>query len=517
MSSASGALPRRPQDVPRRTLAELARYLAPHLARDAPAAADAVVTGLALDSRAVVPGDVYAAVAGARAHGAQFAADARLAGAVAALTDLEGAVSVRDAGLPAYVVDRPREVLGPLASWIYGNPSGDLRVVGVTGTNGKTTVSYLVEAGLRAAGCVTGLIGTIETHVAGERAASVRTTPEAPDLQAMLAVMREQGVEAVAMEVSSHALALRRVDGTAYDIAVFTNLTPDHLDFHRDLQDYFAAKARLFTPELAKRAVVNVDDAYGARLQEQAAIPLVTVSPAGIRGAAWQVHNRAEGPRESRFALTGPAGVTVSAATRLPGAFNVDNVALAVVALAELGVDPALAAEGVASLEEVPGRMQVIDAGQDFVALVDFAHTPDALQRLLVSARELTAGRLIVVFGCGGDRDAHKRPIMGEIAARTADLAILTSDNPRTENAMDILAAVHAGAAGVAGGADLEVIADRAGAIARAVECARAGDLVVVAGKGHEKGQEVDGVVHPFDDADVLRAAIRRLGRASAP
>lgn len=485
--------------------------LAGHLGVPAPHQRDASVTGVTHDSRAVRPGDLYAALSGARTHGARFAAAARAAGAVACLTDAEGAAEGRAAGLATYVVADPRRVLGPLAAWLYGDPAAGLTTIGVTGTNGKTTTAYLLEAGLRAAGRVTGLVGTIETRIGDEVVPSVRTTPESTDLQALFAVMRERGVDAVAMEVSSHALALGRVDGTTYDVAVFTNLSADHLDFHHDLESYFLAKAELFTPQRARHAVVDVDDAHGARLVELAAaagLPVTTVSPSGRAAADWVVRDLTVAPGGSTFTLTGPGGA-VAAGTRLPGAFNVDNAALAVTALAVAGLDPATAAAGVLACPGVPGRMERVDTGSELLALVDYAHSPDALERLLATSRDLVApgGRLLVVLGAGGDRDAFKRPVMGEIAARDADIVVLTSDNPRSEDPAAIIAALREGADRAAR-ADVVVELERRAAITRAVALARPGDVVVVAGKGHEQGQEIAGVVHPFDDRVVLREAL---------
>jgi len=380
----------------------------------------------------------------------------------------------------------------------------------VTGTNGKTTTVYLLEAGLRAAGRPTGLVGTVETRIGDERVASVRTTPEATDLQALLAVMRERGVTAVALEVSSHALALGRVDGLVFDVAVFTNLTEDHLDFHRDMEDYFAAKASLFTLARSRRGVVCVDDAYGRRLAAQATVPVVTVSPAGD-AADWRVTEPATGPAGSRFTLLGPQGRRVACSTRLAGAVNLADAALAVVALVEAGVDAERAAAGVASCPGVPGRMERVGEGRP-LALVDYAHSPDALERLLATCRSLVPGRVLLVVGAGGDRDPHKRPAMGRIAAAGADVTVLTGDNPRSEEPAAILAALRAGAAEVAG-SHVEVVADRRAAIERAVALAGPDDVVVVAGKGHETGQEVAGVVHPFDDRVVLGEALRLVRR----
>ena len=514
MHDQPGSAVLRPAGLPPRRPAEVAARLG--VAADPPAGAD--VTGVTLDSRGTRPGDLYAALPGARAHGADFAGQAAAGGAVAALTDPAGAPRCRAAGLPTYVVDDPRRVLGALASWVYGDPGQVLTTIGVTGTNGKTTTVHLLDAGLRGAGRRAGLIGTIETRIGDERLESVRTTPEAPDLQATLAVMVARGVDAVAMEVSSHALALGRVDGLTYDVAVFTNLTEDHLDFHRDMAEYFAAKASLFTPDRARVGVVDIDDAYGRQLTRQATVPVVTVSPTGA-AADWRVRDLVSDSAGSRFLLAGPGGQSVAAGTALVGAVNAADAALAVVALVCAGVDPDRAAQGVAACPGVPGRMERVGpaaAGRGGgsasgpLAFVDFAHSPDALERLLATCRTLVAapGRVVVVIGAGGDRDPFKRPVMGRIAARDADVAVLTSDNPRSEDPAAILAALRAGADEVPG-ARVEVVADRRAAIARAVALAGPGDLVVVAGKGHEQGQEVDGIVHPFDDRRVLAAALQ--------
>jgi UDP-N-acetylmuramoyl-L-alanyl-D-glutamate--2,6-diaminopimelate ligase len=510
-----GAWPR-PSGATARTLTEVADRLSVEVSVAAGTELTApVVTGVTLDSRAVRPGDLYAAPAGARAHGADFAAAARDAGAVACLTDPDGAERSLAAGLPTFVVPAPRAVLGDLAAWVYGDPAEQLTMLGVTGTNGKTTTAYLLEAGLRAAGRGTGLIGTIETRIGDDVLPSERTTPEAPDLQALLAVMRERGVDAVAMEVSSHALAMGRVDGTTYDVALFTNLSEDHLDFHADLEEYFQVKASLFTPLRSRRGVVDVDDAHGRRLVGLATVPLVTVSPSG-GDAHWRVEDAELGPLGSAFTLAGPGGRRLACRTRLVGDFNLANAALAVVALVEAGVDPERAADGVARCRGVPGRMERVGDGPGPLALVDFAHTPDALERLLAAARGLVAagGRLLVVVGCGGDRDPHKRPVMGGIAVREADVAVLTSDNPRSEDPAAIVEAVRRGAAAaLAEGAtgELVVEVDRRAAIRLAASRARPGDVLVVAGKGHEQGQEVAGVVHPFDDRVELAAALQEV------
>lgn len=474
------------------------------------ALAELAVTGVTHDSRRVLPGDLYAGLPGTQAHGATFAGQAAAHGAAALLTDPLGARIAAGAGLPTVIVPDPRAVLGFVASRVYGDPSRSLSVYGVTGTNGKTTTAYLLEAGLRAAGHTTGLLGTIETRVAGERLASARTTPEAPDLQALLALMLERGVRSVAMEVSSHALALGRVDGTHLRAALFTNLSQDHLDFHPTMQDYYDAKASLFTPDRCDLGVVCVDDAWGSRLAAQAAgrgLPVLTVGTAG----SWRVRGR--GPE---FRLRPPDGVELAASVRLLGGFNVTNAALALTALTATGVPAELAAAGIAGLPGVPGRMEPVDEGQPFLAVVDYAHTPEAVVTLLQTLRPLTAGRLFAVLGCGGDRDRGKRPLMGAAVARYADVALLTDDNPRSEPSAVILAAVEAGAREVPAQQRAQVIVepDRAAAVALAVGLARPGDTVVVAGKGHESGQEVAGRVTPFDDRSVLRHALRPASAA---
>ncbi len=451
------------------------------------------VTGCTHDSRAVRPGDLYAALPGAHLHGASFVAQAVAAGAVAVLTDPAGASQVT--AVPVLVAEQPRTVLGAVASWVHGDPSQALTVLGVTGTNGKTTTAFLLEAGLRAAGLPTGLLGTVLTRIGDVEVKSVRTTPEATDLHALFAVMRERGVTAVAMEVSSHALSLGRVDGVRFDTSVFTNLSQDHLDFHDSMEDYFAAKASLFTPTRSARGIVNGDDPAGLRLLANSSIPLAAYGADGTWRAS-SVELRADG---STFVLEGP-GVSAVAAVQLPGGFNVSNALGALATLVTAGVPVADAVRGVAGLSCVPGRMERIDIGQPFTALVDYAHTPDAVEMLLRSVRALTAGRVIVVLGCGGDRDRGKRPLMGRAAVAGADVAVLTSDNPRGEDPLAILGEM------TQPGAVVEP--DRRAAIAWAVAQARPGDAVVVAGKGHESGQEVAGVVTPFDDRLVLRAAL---------
>ncbi|GAA0325310.1 UDP-N-acetylmuramoyl-L-alanyl-D-glutamate--2,6-diaminopimelate ligase [Streptomyces turgidiscabies] len=502
--------PPRPVHVSATPLAELAGQLG---APQPPATRDGIVavTGITHDSRAVRPGDVYAALPGARLHGADFVTQAAGLGAAAVLTDPTGAERAAATGLPVLVVDDPRARMGELAATIYGRPGRDLLQIGITGTSGKTTTAYLVEGGLRT-DRATGLIGTVETRIGDERIKSERTTPEATDLQALFAVMRERGVEAVAMEVSSHALVLGRVDACVFDIAVFTNLSPEHMEFHSGMEDYFRAKARLFTPERSKLGVVNHDDTYGRRLAQEATVPVVTYSAEGHPDADWRAENVQVGPMDSTFTVVGPKDQRIRARAPLAGTFNVANTLAAIVALAEAGLDPQAAADGIADVPGVPGRLERVDAGQPYLAVVDYAHKTDAVESVLRALRKVTEGNLHVVLGCGGDRDTTKRAPMGAAVARLADTAVLTSDNPRSEDPLAILATMLEGAASVPAHerGEVQVFEDRGAAIAAAVARARPGDTVLVAGKGHEQGQDIAGVVRPFDDRQVLREAIQQ-------
>jgi UDP-N-acetylmuramoyl-L-alanyl-D-glutamate--2,6-diaminopimelate ligase len=457
-------------------------------------------------------GDLYAALPGATVHGARFSEAAAAAGAVAVLTDPAGRQAAIASGLPVFVVGDPRARLGDVAAWIYGEPSKQVLLIGVTGTAGKTTTTYLLESGLRAAGYQTGLIGGVETRIGDAAAVSTLTTPEATDLQGLLATMVERGVGAAAMEVSSHALALGRVAGTRFDVAVFTNLSQDHLDFHASMDDYFAAKSELFTPRYAHAGVINVDDGRGRELAGRASIPVTTFSAEGRRAADWRAVDVRSGSDGSTFRVIGPGGVEADAAVTLPGAFNVANALAAIVALVEAGSSLAAAVAGVAASAGPPGRLERVDRGQDFAVLVDYAHKPGAVEALLTEMRAVTQGSLVIVLGCGGDRDRGKRRLMGSAAARLADLAILTNDNPRSEDPLVILAEMLAGAIEVPAVERAQVVMqpDRAAAIGQAVQTAGKGDVVIIAGKGHEQGQYVAGSVIPFDDRGVAAEALLR-------
>ena len=467
----------------------------------------AAVTGATLRAHEVRPGDLFGALAGARTHGADHAADALARGAAAVLTDAAGAerASLREAaleaGVPLLVHADPRAALGPAAARIYGDPSTRLDVLGVTGTSGKTTTVYLLEAALAAAGARTGLLGTVETRLAGRRLPSAFTTPEAPDLQALLATMADGGATHVAMEVSSHALALGRVAGTRFAVGAFTNLSAEHLDFHADMEDYFAAKAQLFDGRAA-REVVCVDSPWGLRLVREGTVTV------GTPDADWSATDLVALPDGTqRFTVHGPDGLELPATLRLPGAFNVTNALLALACGHAAGHDPAALVRGLAQVR-VPGRMQRVEAGQPFLAVVDYAHKPAAVGALLETLRAQTEGRVLTVLGCGGDRDRAKRPVMGRLAAQLSDHLWVTDDNPRSEDPAAIRAEVLAGARQDTG-AEVSEIGDRRAAIAADVAAARPSDVVVVAGKGHETGQQVGDRLLPFSDVDELERAIR--------
>lgn len=465
---------------------------------------DVTVSGVTLDSRRVLPGDLYAALPGARAHGADFVTTALASGAAAVLTDETGARAVAGRA-PVLVVEQPRTVLGALSARVYDDPAAAMRMIGVTGTQGKTTTTRILEGGLQSVGIAAAVIGTVGTRVGGQDLRTTLTTPEAPDLHGLFARMREREVDTCAMEVSSHALVMGRVDGVVFDVATFLNLGRDHLDFHPTVEDYFAAKASLFTPERARVGLACADDAHGRRLLAEAPIPMS--SYALDVDADWRATDLEADPDGTRFVVRGPQGLVLPASVGLPGRFNVANALAAIASASLAGLDPAAVAAGIESGGGVPGRLERVDAGQDFTLVVDYAHKPDAVEAVLTTLRPLTEGRLIVVIGAGGDRDPGKRPLMGEIAARLADVLVVTDDNPRTEDPATIRAALLAGAR--SGAAEVVEQGDRRLAIREAVGRAEPGDVVLVAGKGHETGQEVQGEVHPFDDREVAAEEVR--------
>lgn len=500
----------RPQPVTR-PLSELAALLCLATLDDSVS-----ISGVSHDSRRIQPGDLYAALPGLNTHGARFISQAVAAGATAVFTDVEGeGLAIEsNVSVPLMVVADPREQLGRVSSWVYGNPSHQLTMIGVTGTDGKTTTATLCETAFNDCGIRTGLIGTVVNRFGDRVFDGGRTTPEAPDLHAMLAVMLEQGAQAVVMEVSSHAIALSRVSGIQFDLAVFTNLSHDHLDFHGDIESYFATKQRLFTAEYSAAGLVCVDDSWGRLLVDQASIP---VSSYGVSGgddarADWLAFDLVPTAERTTFSVRGPS-VEVTAACRLPGDFNVRNALAAAVSAIELGVSAERAFGAVAQSPGVPGRMERValpsDAGPS--VFVDYAHTPDAVQRALLVSRSLAekqAGRVLLALGCGGDRDIEKRFDMGRVGAELADVFVITDDNPRSEDPAVIRQSIRMGADAASSGAEILEIGDRGDALRWLVAHAGKNDVVVALGKGHETTQEVAGELIPFDDRVELRAAM---------
>jgi UDP-N-acetylmuramoyl-L-alanyl-D-glutamate--2,6-diaminopimelate ligase len=454
------------------------------------------ITDLAYDARRVTPGALFVCVPGMKVDGHDYAPEAVANGAAALIVEREV-----DEVVPQLVVEDAREAMALAADSFFGQPTRELEVAGVTGTNGKTTTAFILFAILAAAGRRPGLLGTVENRVGGERRAAVRTTSEAIDVQRLLREMLDAGDRSCSMEATSHGSALKRLLGIRFAVLVFTNLSQDHLDFHGTLDRYFDAKRRLFTERdvdgQRPPAVVNVGDVHGRRLAEE--LHGLGETPVTFEvGDAEDLELSAAG---ARFVVEG-----IPIETKLRGRFNVENVLGAVKAARLLGIEPEAIAAGVTHVTGVPGRFEAVDEGQPFTVLVDYAHTPEALGNVLTEAREITARQLVCVFGCGGDRDRSKRPLMGEVVARLADSAIVTSDNPRSEDPHAIIEEIVAGMPG-----EPETDPDRAAAIATALERAGEGDVVVIAGKGHEQGQEFADRIAPFDDREVAREALRRL------
>ena len=488
----------RPIEEFKRTLESVAAIANAHLIGDS----TTVVTGITLSSKAVQEGDLFVALPGAKTHGAEFVSEAITRGAAAVLTDAEGAAKV--SGIPVIVSSNPRRAAGVISAWFYSEPMRDLYSVGVTGTNGKTTVTTLLHQIMSLAGRESGLIGTVETRIGEEIIASKRTTPESSDLQALSAMMRERHMRNLVMEVSSHAIALERIRGSHFAVVAFTNLSQDHLDFHKTMEAYFATKAKLFTFEFADLAVINIDDAYGIKLREITELPVMTVSRQDP-SATWHYASITKDYVGVHVAIRGSGGILIEGKVHLHGGYNLDNLLMSVAIATESGIDPIDIAAILPQLTGAAGRLESVRLGQNFTALVDYAHSPDAVTRVLETAHEISDGRVIAVLGCGGDRDASKRALMGKALHEGADVAIFTSDNPRSEKAEAILVQMTLGL-------DIQppsaVIEDRSEAIKAAVNKAKDGDLVIILGKGHEKGQEISGVVHPFDDRIELAKAI---------
>ena len=463
---------------------------------------EVVISGVTQLSSTVEPGDLFIAAPGRNFHGADFILQAKQRGAVAIITDAQGGDSVTD--LPKIIVSDAKRAGAHIAASLYQNPTRDLMSIGITGTNGKTTVSTLLHQIFTGAKREAGLIGTIENRIGAERIPSARTTPEAPEIQAITATMRERHMRHLVMEVSSHALALGRMTGTHFAIAAFTNLSQDHLDFHQDMNSYFNAKAKLFTTEYADASFINIDNEYGAKLAGQVDIPTTTVSRRNPV-AQWHYTSLVDTAKGFEFSIRGTGGILIESSSQLFGGFNADNLLLALAIAYECGIDPVELAMLAPTLTGAAGRLDALNLGQPYRALVDYAHSPDAVKSVLAAAREFTAGQIIAVLGCGGDRDPSKRQAMGAALASGSDIAIFTSDNPRSEDPAAILLQMTEA---LTIKEPSKVILDRAEAIRYAVEMAEPGDSVLILGKGHEEGQEIAGMKLPFNDKLILAQAI---------
>jgi len=459
------------------------------------------ITGVCINAQAVKSGDLFIALSGAKTHGLNFAYEAIKNGAVAILTDKK-----IDLSIPVFVTENPRSLMGSISAWYYEQPFHKLLAVGVTGTNGKTTTVNLLKQIWQIAGKTTGVIGTIGTEIAGKSFPGVRTTPEATELQAAAALMLENKVTHLAMEVSSHALAQHRLSGAFFEISAFTNLTQDHLDFHKNMEDYFLAKSILFREELSKVAVINIDDNYGQRLFDSRPGNSISVSRLTQLGH-WHFQSIAAKNNGFEITITNKADDFISGFFPLLGEHNLDNLIMAVAIASESGLTSAEISQAIPQLQSVPGRLQQIKLGQKFNALVDYAHTPDAVERVLSAARGFTTGKLISILGCGGDRDKGKRPLMGKALSNYSDIAIFTSDNPRSESPEQILAEMVDGMEIIKPSA---VIVDRRSAIDYAVSIAGAGDSILLLGKGHEIGQEINGITTAFNDVTELSDSIAK-------
>ena len=463
-----------------------------------------VISGVSINAQKVVPGDLFIAFAGANTHGISYLEQAISNGAVAVLSDKK-----IEASIPSFIHPKPREIVGAISAWLYGHPFESLKAVGITGTNGKTTTANLVKQIWQLNSIKSGLVGTLGVEIADEKLESARTTPEADDLQAIAAAMVEQGCKNLVMEVSSHAIDQGRIKGAKYEVVAFSNLTQDHLDYHLSMENYFQAKANLFATEYAKAAVINIDDSYGKKLSKQVKIPVVTVSRKDST-ADWYLAKAEIKNGLYQVEIKSKLGESLSENFALLGDYNLDNLLLAVAIVSSAGLSLDKIASTISKLQSVPGRLESINAGQKFTALVDYAHTPDAVERVIANVKSATSGKIIGVLGCGGDRDASKRSLMGHALFNGCDLAIFTSDNPRSESAEAILKQMTAG---IDLGKKGLVEIDRKSAINLAVENAQSGDVVLLMGKGHESGQEVNSVVTPFDDRVELAESIKRLAR----
>jgi UDP-N-acetylmuramoyl-L-alanyl-D-glutamate--2,6-diaminopimelate ligase len=453
----------------------------------------------------VVEGDIFLAYPGAKTHGAEFASRAISLGARAVVTDAQGAEIAQ--GLPVIVVPHARIAGALICASLYGKPMQEMVSIGITGTNGKTTVSTLLHQLFQEAGRESGLIGTVETRIGRESVASARTTPEADALQALAATMSERHLRHLVMEVSSHAMVMQRMIGSHFAMVGFTNLSQDHLDFHSDMESYFRAKAALFTLEYADQAFINIDNQFGLRLFNECGIPVTSLSRNNPK-ASWHFTSITPTATGTTFTARGVGGILIESSTPLHGDFNLENILLVLAIAIECGIDPLDCAVIIPKLKGAPGRMESVDRGQDFTALVDYAHTPDAVRNVIATATEFTPGKVIAVLGCGGDLDSSKRPLMGSALIEEAAIGIFTSDNPRSEDPQKILDEMTKH---LQVGEPSRVIIDRHEAIAYAVSLARSGDTLLLLGKGHENGQEINGQKIDFDDRFVLAKMLEEI------
>ena len=461
---------------------------------------DVTVFGITHNSKSVQPGDLYVALQGANNHGIDFLNEAIANGAVAIASDSHGAVISKQLNVPTIELSNSRKDMGTIAARIFGNPESKLVLTGVTGTNGKTTTTHMLRSIFIDAGKRVGVIGTLGTYLDEEHLPGARTTPESTDLYATLALMVERGITHVFMEVSSHALVLHRVAGLKFDVAIFTNLTQDHLDFHGSMDNYFAAKAALFTPEFSKQAVICTDDKWGKKLATESRIPVVTIGKNGNWKTSQAISN-SNGLTTQDIEIENSDSISLS--VNMLGSFNATNAACALAASQLLGLPISKSLESLQNVRPIPGRLEQVSIASAGTALVDYAHTPDAVATVLTVIKDANPEKVITVIGCGGDRDASKRPLMGKVAAQLSDIVIITDDNPRSESPALIRSAMIAGTQGLP--ATVIEIADRREAIAKALSLSQPGDVIAVLGKGHETGQEISGEVFPFDDRVVVR------------
>ena len=463
---------------------------------------DVVITGVSINASEVKSGDLFIALPGTKTHGMNFIDQAISNGAVAVLSDRK-----IESKIPVFIDPSPRNLVGSIADWVYNKPFSKLEAVGITGTNGKTTTSNLVKQLWELNNINSGLIGTLGVEIGEEKIAGVRTTPEADELQALAAVMVERGNTHLAMEVSSIAIDQGRINSAKYKVVAFSNLTQDHLDYHKSMNQYFDVKAKLFTPEFAQNAVINIDDQYGQKLYKMSKLPSKTVSRSD-KSADWYYSKIKSLSDGYKVEISGKSGQIISGSFPLIGEHNLDNLLLAVACVSICGLTDTQITNSISKLKSVPGRLEIISAGQPFSAVVDYAHTPDAVSRVLKSVRSFTSGRVIGILGCGGDRDKSKRLPMGQALFNGSDLAIFTSDNPRSEKAEAILKDMTDGINMAEKGF---VRTDRKDAINFAVKTAKPGDCILLMGKGHESGQEISGVVTPFDDRIELANSIKQV------